>query len=73
MVTIPLCTRYKKGLRGKARPREDHGASPSLWKEYCRKTRQTIQVGSGNLHVGKLNQMPQEKNISPLEPGRTIN
>jgi hypothetical protein len=27
-------------------------------------TRQTIQVGSGNLHVGKLNQMPQEKNIS---------
>jgi hypothetical protein len=44
--------------------REDHGASPSLWKEYYRKTRQTIQVGSGNLHVGKLNQMPQEKNIS---------
>jgi hypothetical protein len=36
----------------------------SLWKEYYRKTRQTIQVGSGNLHVGKLNQMPQEKNIS---------
>jgi hypothetical protein len=44
--------------------REDHGASPSLWKEYYRKTRQTIQVGSGNLHVGKLNQMSQEKNIS---------
>jgi hypothetical protein len=53
-----------KHNNGKARSREDHGASPSLWKEYCRKTRQTIQVGSGNLHVGKLNQMPQEKNIS---------
>ena len=55
-----------KHNNGKARSREDHGASPSLWKEYYRKTRQTIQVqvGSGNLHVGKLNQMPQEKNIS---------
>ena len=55
---------YSKHNNGKARSREDHGASPSLWKEYYRKTRQTIQVGSGNLHVGKLNQMPQEKNIS---------
>ena len=58
-----LCV-YSKHNNGKARSREDHGASPSLWKEYYRKTRQTIQVGSGNLHVGKLNQMPQEKNIS---------
>ena len=58
-----LCV-YSKHNNGKTRSRENHGASPSLWKEYYRKTRQTIQVGSGNLHVGKLNQMPQEKNIS---------
>ena len=58
-----LCV-YSKHNNGKARSREEHGVSPSLWKEYYRKTRQTIQVGSGNLHVGKLNQMPQEKNIS---------
>ena len=43
---------------GKARSREDHGASPSLWKEYYLKTRQTIQVGSGKLNTSR------EKNIS---------
>ena len=45
-----LCV-YSKHNNGKARSREDHGASPSLWKEYCLKTRQTIQVGSGKLNT----------------------
>jgi hypothetical protein len=43
---IVLCV-YSKHNNGKARSRENHGASPSLWKEYYLKTRQTIQVGSG--------------------------
>jgi hypothetical protein len=37
-----LCV-YSKHNNGKARSREDHGASPSLWKEYYLNTRQTIQ------------------------------
>jgi hypothetical protein len=32
---------------------EDHGASPSLWKEYYLKTRQTIQIGSGKLNTSR--------------------
>jgi hypothetical protein len=28
-------------------------ASPSLWKEYYLKTRQTIQVGSGKLNTSR--------------------
>jgi hypothetical protein len=38
---------------GKVRSREDHGASPSLWKEYYLITRQTIQVGSGKLNTSR--------------------
>jgi hypothetical protein len=47
-----LCV-YSKHNNGKARSREDHGASPSLWKEYYLKTRQTIQVGSGKLNTSR--------------------
>jgi hypothetical protein len=45
-----LCV-YSKHNNGKARSIEDHGASPSLWKEYYLKTRQSIQVGSGKLNT----------------------
>ena len=63
-----LCV-YSKHNNGKARSREDHGASPSLWKEYYRKTRQTIQVGSGNLHVEAFLQVKKlmEKTYSGTE------
>jgi hypothetical protein len=47
-----LCV-YSKHNNGKARSRENHGASPSLWKEYYLKTRQTIQVGSGKLNTSR--------------------
>ena len=52
-----LCV-YSKHNNGKDKSREDHGASPSLWKEYYLKTRQTIQVGSGKLNTTRA------KNIS---------
>jgi hypothetical protein len=49
-----LCVYSKaKHNNGKARSGEDHGASPSLWKEYYLKTRQTIQVGSGKLNTSR--------------------
>jgi hypothetical protein len=35
------------------RPDLEHGASPSLWKEYYLKTRQTIQVDSGKLNTSR--------------------
>jgi hypothetical protein len=44
-----LCV-YSKHNNGKARSREEHAVSPSLWKEYYLKTRQTIQVAASALH-----------------------
>jgi hypothetical protein len=42
---------YSKHNNGKTRFRVDHGASPSLWKEYCLKTRQTISISLLNRYL----------------------
>jgi hypothetical protein len=45
------CMCIFKAQQWKGQSREDHGASPSLWKEYYLKTGQTIQVGSGKINT----------------------
>ena len=45
------CMCIFKAQQWKGQSREDHGASPSLWKEYYLKTGQIIQVGSGKINT----------------------